>query len=290
MSHQFGKPMPAATDLPIRPGAPVRLSARVWRLTCANAGVMTGPGTNSYLVGVADEWTLIDPGPADADHLQALQALGTAPIRRILVTHTHPDHSPGAAALQQRTGAQLLGRSNTNARGQDPTFVPEHELADGERIALGPETALRVIHTPGHASNHLCYLLEPERWLFTGDHIIQGSTVLVDPPDGDMAHYLASLERLLCEDLAALAPGHGTVIARPHEALRALIAHRLWREARVLGVLRGGQPADLPALVAQVYVDVPAALHRFAERSLLAHLLKLQADGRAHQDQGYWSA
>ncbi len=289
MSQEFGKHMPAA-DLPIRPGEPVRLSARVWRVTCGNAGVMTGPGTNSYLVGAADEWTLIDPGPADAQHLQALQALAAAPIRRILVTHTHPDHSPGAAVLQKRTGARLLGRANMNARGQDPTFVPERELADGERIALGPGTALRVIHTPGHASNHLCYLLEPERLLFTGDHIIQGSTVVIDPPDGDMAHYVTSLERLLREDLAALAPGHGTVIARPHDALRALIAHRLRREARVLAALRGGRPADLTTLVAQVYVDVPPALHRLAARSLLAHLLKLQADGRAHQTRGYWSA
>ncbi len=288
MSHQFGKHMPAA-DLPIRPGEPMRLSRRVWRVTCGNAGMMTGPGTNSYLIAGTDEWTLIDPGPAHTSHLRALQALSAAPIRRILVTHTHPDHSPGAAALQNRTGAVLLGRSNRTACGQDCSFVPQRELADGERITLGPETALRVIHTPGHASNHLCYLLEPDRLLFTGDHIIQGSTVLIDPPDGDMACYITSLERLLREDLAALAPGHGTLIARPHDALRALIAHRLRREAQVLAALRGGGPADLTALVAQVYTDVLPALHPLAARSLLAHLLKLQADGFAHQDQGYWS-
>ncbi len=288
MSHEFGKHMPAA-DLPIRPGEPVRLSGRLWRLTCGNAGVMTGPGTNSYLIDAADGWTLIDPGPMDADHLRGLRALAAAPIRRILVTHTHPDHSPGAAALRQRTGAVLLGRPSAQARGQDTTFIPDRELADGERIELGPDMTLRVIHTPGHASNHLCYLLEPEGVLFTGDHIIQGSTVVIDPPDGDMAHYLTSLERLLGENLVALAPGHGTLITRPHEALRALIAHRLRREARVLAALRAGSSADLTALVAQVYLDVPPALHPLAARSLLAHLLKLRAEGRAHSHQGYWS-
>lgn len=174
MSQEFGNHMPAA-DLPIRSGEPVRLSGRLWRLTCGNAGVMTGPGTNSYLIDAADGWTLIDPGPMDADHLRGLRALAAAPIRRILVTHTHPDHSPGAAALRQQTGAKLLGRPSAHARGQDTTFVPDRELADGERIELGPDMTLRVIHTPGHASNHLCYLLEPQQVLFTGDHIIQGS-------------------------------------------------------------------------------------------------------------------
>ena len=290
MSQEFGNHMPAA-DLPIRSGEPVRLSGRLWRLTCGNAGVMTGPGTNSYLIDAADGWTLIDPGPMDADHLRGLRALAAAPIRRILVTHTHPDHSPGAAALRQQTGAKLLGRPSAHARGQDTTFVPDRELADGERIELGPDMTLRVIHTPGHASNHLCYLLEPQQVLFTGDHIIQGSTVVIDPPDGDMSAYLASLRRLLTEDLAALAPGHGTIIAHPHEALSALIAHRLSRESRVYAALSTQEePAALDALLERAYDDVPETLHALAARSLLAHLLKLEADGRARRRADRWVA
>jgi glyoxylase-like metal-dependent hydrolase (beta-lactamase superfamily II) len=141
---------------------------------------------------------------------------------------------------------------------------------------------LRVIHTPGHASNHLCYLLEEEKTLFTGDHVMQGSTVVINPPDGDMAAYLRTLQGLLAEDLEWFAPGHGFLVADPHGVLRALIAHRLWREAKVAAALqRAAAPATAKALVPVVYDDVPGALHGMAERSLLAHLIKLEADGGA---------
>lgn len=278
--------MPSA---PIRPGEPVRLTEKVWRLTCANPGTMTGPGTNTYLVGAADEWTVIDPGPVSERHLHAM--LAAAPgIQRILVTHTHPDHSPGALALHGATRADRIGRRSPHPRWQDPSFDPQSEPADGDRLRLGAGITIRVLHTPGHASNHLCYLLEEERLLFTGDHVIQGSTVVIDPPDGDMSAYLASLERLLAEDLAFLAPGHGTLIPQPHEAVRALIRHRLRREAKVLARLQDSAPLALDSLLTRAYDDVPVHLHPLAERSLLAHLLKLEAEGLARQLNGIWSA
>lgn len=274
----------------IQPGVAVRLSSRLWRLTARNPGMMTGPGTNSYLVGKGEDWAVIDPGPADDRHIRALIEAAPGAIRHILVTHTHKDHSPGAAPLKAATGATLLGRVTAHRRWQDRSFAPDRELRHDDRLTLGAGVTLRVIHTPGHASNHLCFLLEEERVLFTGDHIIQGSTVVIDPPDGDMAAYIASLEALLREPLDRLAPGHGTLIAQPHSAIAALIQHRLRREAKVLAALPRERPADLAALLGRVYDDVPSQLHSLAERSLLAHLLKLGAEGRACRVGDGWMA
>ncbi|MBI5716598.1 MAG: MBL fold metallo-hydrolase [Burkholderiales bacterium] len=268
-------------------GRAVHLSPHVIRITAPNPGPMTGPGTNSYLVGRGDAWTCIDPGPASPEHVRALvdavKAQGAAArLERILVTHTHRDHSPGAAPLAQATGAPVLGRLAAFPEWQDQSFAPMREPQHGERLVLAEGVTLRIIHTPGHASNHLCYLLEEEKTLFTGDHVMQGSTVVINPPDGDMAAYLRALEALLAEDLEWLAPGHGFLVAEPHEVLRGLIAHRLRREAKVVAALqREKAPATAGALVPAVYDDVPAALHGVAERSLLAHLIKLEGDGRA---------
>ena len=288
----------AACDL--LPARAVRLSARVLRVTAPNPGPMTGPGTNSYLVGAGAGWTVIDPGPASEPHLQALLAAARdagGAIDRILVTHTHRDHSPGAVALAQATGAPVFGRTAAHPEWQDTSFAPQRELAHGERIELGGAAGqggatLRVVHTPGHASNHLCYLLEEEKTLFTGDHVMQGSTVVINPPDGDMAAYLGALQALLAEDLEWLAPGHGFLVAQPHDVLRALIAHRLRREALVATALRHRGPAHIDALLPEVYAEVPAGLHPMARRSLLAHLIKLQADGAARLDPvgELWSA
>ena len=275
----------------ILPGRVVRLSPRILRITAPNPGVMTGPGTNTYLVGEGDAWTAIDPGPESEAHVQTLLAAVPGRIVQILVTHTHRDHSPAAVALARATGAPVYGRRATNPQGQDESFQPARELADGERLQLGARTTLRVIHTPGHASNHLCYLLEEERLLFTGDHVMQGSTVVINPPDGDMGAYLRALGALLDADLEWLAPGHGFLVARPQTVLRGLIAHRLRREAKVAAALAArGYPAPIDALLPDVYDDVPAALHAVARRSLLAHLLKLQADGAARLNGEDWSA
>lgn len=274
----------------------VALSERVRRITCNNGSVMTGPGTNTYLIGApgSGEVAVLDPGPADEHteaHLHAvLAAAAPARISRILVTHTHKDHSPAAARLQQLTGAPVIGCRAAHAEWQDAGFAPAHAPADGERIALGTGCTLRAVATPGHASNHVCWLLEEERLLFTGDHVMQGSTVVINPPDGDMAAYLASLQRLLMLELDWLAPGHGFLMDRPHDELRRLIAHRLAREAKVVAALQAGGPRAAESLLPQVYGDVPAARHALALRSLGAHLLKLQHDGRAApDDQGRWA-
>lgn len=302
------------------PLQPVRLSDRVTRLTCANGSVMTGPGTNTYLVREpgSNEVTVIDPGPADAHteaHLQAvLAAAAPGTVVQILVTHTHKDHSPAVRRLAELTCAPVVGRIAEHAQGgegplpsplspaggghaeggtwgqhdvQDDGFAPQHQPADGERLQLGPTTTLRAVATPGHASNHVCWLLEEEGLLFTGDHVMQGSTVVINPPDGDMRAYLASLDKLLAIDgLRWLAPGHGFLMAAPQAEIRRLAAHRLAREAKVAAALRDAGRASLDELVPVVYGDVPAARHRIAARSLLAHLLKLAHDGVAEPAEG----
>lgn len=274
-------------------GRPVQLSPRVIRVTAPNPGAMTGPGTNTYLVGdpAVNRWTVIDPGPDAAAHVQALLAAAPGPIERILVTHTHRDHSPGAVPLAAATGAPVLGRRPAHAQGQDPSFAPQRELADGESLTLGPDATLRVLHTPGHASNHLCFLLQQERVLFTGDHVMQGSTVVINPPDGDMAAYLQALRGLLEIELDGFLPGHGFFVGEPHAVVRALIAHRGRREDKVIAALQAlgpGGRAPIEALVPDVYADTPPALHGLAARSLLAHLLKLQGEGRARGEGGGW--
>jgi glyoxylase-like metal-dependent hydrolase (beta-lactamase superfamily II) len=253
---------------------------------------MTGPGTNTYLVGggAENEWAVIDPGPRDEAHLEAVLAAAPGPIRWIFATHTHVDHSPGPVALKARTGATVHGRIADHPEWQDASFAPDVPLVGGERFPLPSGTTLRAIHTPGHASNHLCYLLEEEQTLFTGDHVMQASTVVINPPDGDMAAYLQSLRRLLDEDLAWLAPGHGFLMAEPKRAIEWIIAHRARREAKVaaaLAALPGAAPEDL---LATVYEDVPVRMHPMALRSLKAHLSKLQAEGRAEERDGAWTA
>jgi glyoxylase-like metal-dependent hydrolase (beta-lactamase superfamily II)/8-oxo-dGTP pyrophosphatase MutT (NUDIX family) len=271
----------------IVPGKPVRLSERVLRLTAPNPGYMTGPGTNSYLVGNADALAVIDPGPDDAQHVEALLRECGARLRLIITTHTHLDHSPAARRLKEATGAEVLGMPAPPHARQDQAFAPDRVPVHGERIAIGGAT-LRVVHTPGHASNHLCYLLEEEKMLFTGDHIMQGSTVVINPPDGDMQAYFASLRALLEEDLEWLAPGHGFLIDQPHRAVRRLLAHRQTREDKVLRALREAGAVTTQALLPRVYDDVPSERLAMAERSLLAHLEKLAAEGRASVDNGIW--
>jgi glyoxylase-like metal-dependent hydrolase (beta-lactamase superfamily II) len=272
------------------PGRAVRLSPRVVRVTADNGSVMTGPGTNSYFVGdPGGPCALIDPGPDDPAHVKALLESAPGPITRILVTHTHKDHSPAAQAMHAATGAPLLGRVAAFPEWQDTAFKPDTSLAHGERVVLGGDCTLRVVHTPGHASNHLCYLLEQEKLLFTGDHLMQGSTVVINPPDGDMQAYLDSLRLLLDLDLEWLAPGHGFLIDRPHAVVTRTIAHRLQREAKVIDALRATGNGDVDALLPIVYADVPERMYPVAARSLRAHLLKLRADGRALESAGRWS-
>lgn len=272
----------------IIPGVPMQIAPGVWRLTAPNPGYMTGPGTNSYLIGDASGTLIIDPGPDDESHVRALLEHAPGPIRRVLVTHTHIDHSPAARSLKAQTGATLIGLPPP-ATGQDQTFAPDHCPRHGEILdtVAGP---LKVLHTPGHAANHVCYLLERDKLLFTGDHIMQGSTVVVSPPDGDMQQYLDTLEALLNEDIDWLAPAHGFTMHEPEAVIRGLIKHRLQREKLILNALRTRGPATLEALLPRVYVQLPETLMRVAARSLLAHLIRLERCGDVVNEAGVWRA
>jgi len=270
-----------------KPGQAVTLAAGVRRLLAPNPGMMTGPGTNTYLVG-DDDVAVIDPGPRIESHIEAIQSQSPGKIRWILCTHTHPDHSPAAMPLASATGAELLGIPAPAGKVQDKSFKPDRVLADGDTLDAGA-FALRAVHTPGHASNHLCFRHETHCWLFTGDHIMNGSTVVIDPPDGNMKHYLESLERLKSLELAALAPGHGEVIDSPLEAIDWLIAHRQTREAKVVAALESHPGLTLAELTPHVYSDVDPGLHTLAGRSLLAHLGKLDIENRAVCVDDRWS-
>lgn len=275
----------------IVPGRAVKLSPHVIRVTAPNPSVMTGPGTNTYLVGggASNEWAVVDPGPDLPEHVEAVLRAAPGPIRYILATHTHHDHSPAAVPLKQHTHAPVMGRVALHPHKQDGSFTPDRVLEHGERLAIAPGVTLRVLHTPGHASNHLCYLLEEEKTLFTGDHLMQASTVVINPPDGDMAAYLHTLRALLDEDIEWLAPGHGFLMAQPHKVVQAVIDHRLKREAKVMTALRAHGPATLEQLLPHAYDDVDPRMLPVAARSLLAHLGKLRSDGRAGERTGVWS-
>ncbi|MCL4745552.1 MAG: MBL fold metallo-hydrolase [Burkholderiaceae bacterium] len=265
----------------------VSLLKNVRRLTAPNPGRMTGPGTNTYIVGEPGAYAVIDPGPDEPAHIDRIAALVGDDLRYILCTHAHPDHAPGAAPLRERTGAPVLGAPSGPQFRSEWAFTPDRTLVDGERIELG-ETTLRALHTPGHASNHLCFLLEEDRLLLSGDHINNGATVVIDPPDGNMLAYMRALERLLDEPFDYILPAHGWVLGFAHDAIRQLIAHRLRREAKVLGAVRRAPGATLDELLPSVYDDVDPVLYPVAARSLLAHIEKLQAEGVVRQDDRRW--
>lgn len=262
-------------------------SVPVKRILGRNPGPMTGPGTNSYLMGTK-RMALLDPGPADATQLQSfLEAIGDGSLEYILVTHTHRDHSPGALALQEATGATLVGLVAPNVEGHDKTFRPEKLWQDEDIIDCG-EYSLQLLATPGHVSNHFCFLLREEQLLFTGDHILEGTTPVILPPDGDMRAYLDALSRLLGIPLKFLAPGHGSIMTEPHTEIENLIAHRLKRERKVLAGLESLGPSSLDQLVLKVYDDVASHLIPWAKRTLMAHLIKLEWDQKICLENELW--
>jgi glyoxylase-like metal-dependent hydrolase (beta-lactamase superfamily II) len=267
--------MPEAMVGDVVAGQLVELRPGIRRLTAPNPGMMTGPGTNAYLVGT-DEVVVVDPGPDDEGHVDAIVEAGGGRIRWIALTHTHIDHWPATPALKERTGAEVVAFVAKDGLEVDRT------LADGDTVGTG-DAALTAVHTPGHASNHVCFWDAGRRVLLTGDHVMSGSTVVIAPPDGDMADYLSSLEKVRALEPAALGPAHGPLLTDPDAYLEHYITHRLAREASVADALIAVGPggADTEALVKAVYVDVHELLHPVARFSVWAHLRKLTADGRA---------
>ena len=278
---------------------PVPLLKNLQRLTAPNPGVMTGPGTNSYLVGdPATGYIAIDPGPADAEHLDKLWRAAGGDIRMIVCTHSHPDHSPGAAPLQAlcvqagRTAPPILGLPSAPTARAASHFTPDRALQNNELLVLsgqapeGPIThTLQVIHTPGHAANHLCLLLQEDGLLFSGDHVLNGSTTVIDPPDGNMADYLDSLDLLdaacIEHGVGFILPAHGHVLGGPVNGARSAIAklkaHRLAREAKVLAAMQALPDGSMEDWVQHAYDDVPPRMWPVAQRSLLAHVERIRS-------------
>ena len=269
---------------------PVQLLRHLWRLTAPNGGVMTGPGTNSYFIGsAAGGFVVIDPGPPDDEHVARLFAATEGNIRAILCTHSHPDHSPGAKPLAQlcadRTGERppILGMASAPTARAHSLFVPDRELGDGERVHLAdPEhpVTLRAIHTPGHATNHLCLVVEEDGLLFSGDHVLNGSTTIIDPPDGNMVAYLDSLDTLSAacgsDAIRFILPAHGHVMGSAADTIARLKAHRLGREAKVIAAMRAKPEGRAEDWVALAYADTPKNLWPMAQRSLLAHVERIR--------------
>lgn len=271
-------------------GVEAQVADGVRRVIAPNPGRMTGPGTNTYAIG-ADRVAVVDPGPDDDAHLVRLLELYGDRTSWVVVTHTHIDHSPLSRRLAAATGARIVGfgppppGTGTGPTGVDPhdaDFAPDDRLGDGDRLDLG-DAALRAVWTPGHASNHLCLELEGTGLLFSGDHVMSGSTVVIAPPDGDMAVYMESLEKVRRRRPRRIAPGHGGMIDDPGAVLDDYLRHRLERERQVMEALPGAAlaPATASDLVSALYAGVPEDLHPVARYTVWAHLRKLAAEGRA---------
>jgi glyoxylase-like metal-dependent hydrolase (beta-lactamase superfamily II) len=302
-------------DAPPKPwptGLSEQCEPLVRRVLAPNASPYTFTGTQTYIVGAGAEVAVIDPGPADfgaggepspfkgadtngAGHVDAiLAAVGSAKISAILCTHTHRDHSPAAAPLKEATGAQIIGcaplvLSDDGPRADsafDHSYAPDRVLADGERIS-GPDWTIEAVATPGHTSNHLCYAVLESGALFTGDHVMAWSTSVVSPPDGDMAAYMASLQKLYDREDTVLYPAHGPAITKPRQLVRGMLGHRRQREAQIVRLLRAG-PQVIPDMVAAMYKGLDPRLTGAAGRSVLAHLYDLRNRELAVEENETW--
>ncbi|MEX2422569.1 MAG: MBL fold metallo-hydrolase [Acidimicrobiia bacterium] len=244
---------------------------KIQRVLAPNPGPFTGPGTNTWVVGDDREVVVIDPGPVESSHADAIEGvIGSRVVQAVIVTHTHPDHAPLANPLARTVSSPALGH------GPGPDFVPDGLLVDGSVVEFAGGS-LRVLYTPGHADDHLCFQMD--RMLFTGDHIMGGSSVMVD----DLSRYMISLERLRTENWERMYPGHGPEIEDPGTVIDWYIAHRLQREREILDAVTEGSHS-IDEIVAVVYADVDVELHPLAARNVATHLRKLAADGRVRFD------
>ena len=289
--------MATAHDLADMPtGTLLQISPRIGRVLAPNPSHFTYTGTQTYLVGTAD-LAVIDPGPQDEDHLAALvAAIGDRPVRAILCTHTHRDHSPAARPLSLRTGAPVIGCAPLTLEDDgpradaafDPSYDPDRILSDGEQL-MGEDWTLEAVTTPGHTSNHLCFALLQENALFTGDHVMGWSTSVISPPDGDMADYMRSMQRLLDRDDAVYYPAHGAPVPNPRRLVRGMMGHRKQREGQIIRFLERNGVSEIPAMVAEMYKGIDPRLHPAAGRSVLAHLIDLDGRGvAAVTEDGRW--
>jgi glyoxylase-like metal-dependent hydrolase (beta-lactamase superfamily II) len=301
----------------IRAGETEQHEPLVRRVLAPNPSPYTFTGTQTWLVGAGSEIAVIDPGPAGSGlsvgdpfvskngdmngegHVEAiLRAVGDATVTAILCTHTHRDHSPAAALLKAATGAPIIGCAPLALKDDgpradsafDPDYTPDRVLNDGERIT-GEGWTIEAVATPGHTSNHLCFALVETAALFTGDHVMKWSTSVVSPPDGDMAAYMASLQKLYDREDRVYYPAHGPAVDKPKQLVRGMIGHRRMRERQILGLLEQG-PQHIPAMVAEMYKGLDPRLNGAAGRSVLAHLVDLEQQGRVvtHGDRWHLAA
>lgn len=287
-------------DIPPRPwpvGTPERPEPLVARVLAPNPSPYTFTGTQTYLVGTGEDRAVIDPGPNEPEHLQAIMAAaGDAKITAILCTHTHRDHSPAAAPLSESTGAPVIGCAKLVIADNGPradeafdaTYEPDRVLADSEAIS-GDGWTLRAVHTPGHTSNHLCFALEESGALFTGDHVMGWSTSVIVPPDGDMGEYLDSLGKLYEREDTVYYPAHGKPVDRPQKLVRSMIGHRRQRERQILRILGEG-PHSLPEFIPVMYKGLDPRLEKAAQMSVHAHLLDLERRNVVNRSGERWAA
>lgn len=287
--------IPFVRDFDFAWGRRDQVSPLIQRVICENPGPFTFTGTGTYVVGRPDDGAgvaVIDPGPIDEAHLEALlKAVEGRAVSHVLVTHTHRDHSPLARPFADRVGAPILAMRpplrETHASGaldeeEDEVFAPGVILTGGERID-GDGWTLTAMATPGHASNHMAFALSEENALFCGDHVMGWSTTVVAPPDGNMADYMRSLDAVIAAGFSTLWPTHGAPVTDPAPFLAAYKAHRLEREAQILGRLEAGD-RTVAEMVPALYAAVDRRLWPAAGLSVLAHLIKLVEDGRATVD------
>jgi glyoxylase-like metal-dependent hydrolase (beta-lactamase superfamily II) len=281
----------------------------VRRVLAPNASPYTYTGTQTWIVGNATDVAIIDPGPVGSGlsigdpadirgegHVEAiLRAIDSQNVVAIMCTHTHRDHSPAAAPLKAATGAPIIGCAPLVLKDDgpradsafDPDYRPDRILADGETVA-GDGWTIQAVTTPGHTSNHICYALMESGALFTGDHVMKWSTSVVSPPDGDMSAYIASLQKLYAREDRIYYPAHGPAVENPRQLVRGMIGHRRQRERQILKLLEGGE-GHIPDMVAAMYKGLDPRLTGAAGRSVLAHLVDLQNQGRAMMTEGHWS-
>ena len=290
----------AMVQIPPRPwptGTPEKPEPLVTRVLAPNPSPYTFTGTQTYLVGEGADRAVIDPGPDETEHLDAiLAAAGDARISAILCTHTHRDHSPGATPLAERTGAPVMGCAKLVIADNGPrldesfdtTYEPERVLSDGEAVS-GEGWTLRAIHTPGHTSNHVCFALEESGALFTGDHVMGWSTSVIVPPDGDMGDYLESLDKLYSREDRVYYPAHGAPVEKPQQLVRSMLGHRRQRERQILKVLADG-PRSLPEFIPIMYRGLDPRLEKAAQMSVHAHLIHLERRDMVNRSGERWTA